>query len=229
MKMSYQSLLRTAELVQPNSLFHVRGVTDRRVALTIDDGPSHRTGEILDILRDAGHHATFFIHTDRLEPTPEGVRLIERMLEEGHEVANHMPDTRTSVRLSAGEFASEFARAHRALRDIGQPPQFFRAAGGFFHVARMLPALRDLGYFERFIMASYLPWDTHLPFPTAYARHLIDGAFPGAIFVLHDGEDGTRNRAERTLRTLEKLAWALPSRGFRMDTLGNLLDESAPS
>ncbi|MEW6038853.1 MAG: polysaccharide deacetylase family protein [Pseudomonadota bacterium] len=216
-----------AERLSPHGLFHVAGVQAKRVALTIDDGPSSRTAEILDLLVEFDGRATFFVHTDRFDDTPGAERVLARMVGEGHEIANHMPDDRRSIGLGKRAFEAEFERAHRRLEQIGQKPQFFRPAGGFFDANRMLPSLQRFGYYQRFVMASFLPWDTHLPFPQRYAHHLAAGAFPGAIVVLHDGDQMRGNRLERTLEALRSLLQRLRQRGYRVDSLGVLMDMTA--
>lgn len=203
-------------------LYQVRGISRRAVALTIDDGPTRRTAEILDRLAVAGAKATFFVHTDQV--TDDGI--IGRMTGEGHEIANHMPEARTSMFLGPERFPLEFDRAHRRLLELGIRPRLFRAAGGVFNAAWMLPSLRRHGYLERFIMASFLPWDVTIGLPQIYAQQLVRGAFPGAILVLHDGENGRRGRFEGTLRTLDALLVGLKQRGYAVETLGALLRET---
>jgi len=226
MTRAYRRLLRKTGKFHPRALFHVDQVRDPVVALTIDDGPSERTGEILDLLHRHDSRATFFLHTDPLQNHVPGPSLIPQMLDSGHEVANHMPEDRFSIRLSPREFESEFVRAHQFFVDAGHRPRFFRAAGGFFHVDHMLPCLQRLDYYERFIMASYLPWDVYLPFPDFYSQHLAAGAFPGAILVLHDGEEQGSDRLDRTLETLSLLLPRLRARGFRIEPLGQVMAEA---
>ena len=58
-----------------------------KVALTFDDGPSADwTPQILDILKQKGVKATFFIVGENGETNP---RLVQRILAEGHEIGNH--------------------------------------------------------------------------------------------------------------------------------------------
>src|SRR4051812_25681197 len=56
-----------------------------RVALTFDDGPGDATPLILDTLKAAGVHATFFLCGQNVERYPE---LAKRIAEEGHEIGN---------------------------------------------------------------------------------------------------------------------------------------------
>ena len=58
-----------------------------KVALTFDDGPSAEwTPQVLDILKQKGVKATFFIVGENGETNP---RLVQRILAEGHEIGNH--------------------------------------------------------------------------------------------------------------------------------------------
>ena len=63
------------------------GWVPHKVALTFDDGPSAEwTPKILDILKQKGVKATFFIVGENGETNP---RLVQRILAEGHEIGNH--------------------------------------------------------------------------------------------------------------------------------------------
>jgi len=226
----YEGLLGTAERLFPDALFRVPGLAPRVVALTIDDGPSHRTSLLLDLLEAHHARATFFLHTDRFATVPDSLPLLDRLLAAGHEAANHMPDHRPSLHLATADFEAEFARAHAFLRHHGAHPRLFRPAGGCY-AARMLPTLRRHGYFPRIILGSYLPWDTHLPLPEAYAAQLAAGAFPGAVLVLHDGEPSpgaSPSRADRTVRALGTLLPRLRDQGYAVVPLGDLLQGPIP-
>lgn len=56
------------------------------VALTFDDGPGEATGRILDVLGDAGSHATFFVLGNHVRGHEH---LLRRMVDEGHEIGLH--------------------------------------------------------------------------------------------------------------------------------------------
>lgn len=61
--------------VDPNSIIY----------LTFDDGPSDETAHILDILKENGIHATFFI----VNYSAERIPLLQRMVDEGHTIGIH--------------------------------------------------------------------------------------------------------------------------------------------
>lgn len=87
------------ETAIPNDVFAVQGEAEdgedgtveammlKIVCLTFDDGPSPNTGPILDILREKGVPATFFVTAQEINQDylPE----LSRVAEEGHQVALH--------------------------------------------------------------------------------------------------------------------------------------------
>ena len=61
--------------------------TAPEVAITIDDGPDPAvTPAVLDLLREAGAHASFFLVAERAKRHPD---LVARIVAEGHSVENH--------------------------------------------------------------------------------------------------------------------------------------------
>jgi hypothetical protein len=56
------------------------------LALTFDDGPSQFTNQLLDTLAQNNVRATFFVVGSRVRHHPE---VMERMMREGHVIANH--------------------------------------------------------------------------------------------------------------------------------------------
>lgn len=63
---------------------------DRYAALTFDDGPSPTcTPILLDVLRERGVHATFFLIGSKIDGQEE---LVRRMQAEGHQIGNHSYD-----------------------------------------------------------------------------------------------------------------------------------------
>lgn len=221
------ALLPIAESIGPEGTFRVDVGDEKIIALTIDDGPSAHTDEILDLLAAHGATATFFIHADHLDALGDaGLASVQRILDEGHELGNHTAADVPSVSLSEAEFDVTFRRADDRLRQLGVKPRWFRTAGGNFNPDTMLPMVRGAGYEPTFAMASFLPWDTFLHLPATYGKQLGRAAFPGAILVLHEGIGGQEGRGERTLRTLEKLIEVTEARGYRMRTLSEVVDAS---
>lgn len=99
-------------------------VVEREIALTFDDGPDPRfTPAILDILRERGARATFFVVGEQAQRYPE---LIERILAEGHEIAHHTHSHPHMDRLSEAEVAAEMDECLAELRGQGAEPRWYR-------------------------------------------------------------------------------------------------------
>lgn len=98
--------------------------------LTFDDGPnSHFTGSILDILKEHGVAATFFVLGENAALHPD---LIERILREGHAVANHTyTHIYNKIYASPDALIQELNQCSQVLEPLtGHPVKGFRAPGG---------------------------------------------------------------------------------------------------
>lgn len=203
-----------------HGLFKVNNVQDEKIViLTIDDGLSNKTLDILDLLDKYSAKATFFIHKHNSINIENYQQIINKILEKGHDIGNHTTEDIPSKSLSKEEFYQKFREADLFLHNFGIKPRFFRAAGGLYDVSKMLPLLTEFDYQKQFIMASFLPWDTHLPFPNIYANQLINSIFSGAIVVFHDGEQKGNGRLNRTFIALEKFLTAMEKKGYKVISL----------
>src|SRR3954464_15082354 len=83
-----QRIRATMGAVFPRRLFLLRGdEKSNAVCLTFDDGPHPlHTIRLLDVLREEGVVATFFVVGKRVQRYPEIVR---RIVAEGHAIGNH--------------------------------------------------------------------------------------------------------------------------------------------
>lgn len=71
----------------------VRGQAGKKVYLTFDDGPQPGTAEVLDVLKEFGAPATFFVTGANVTSLPGGKakqeELARRIIAEGHALGNH--------------------------------------------------------------------------------------------------------------------------------------------
>jgi peptidoglycan-N-acetylglucosamine deacetylase len=196
----------------PEVLFYV-GTREPVVALTIDDGPSAATPEILEVLAANEAQATFFVIGENVRARPE---LASRLLAEGHELGHHMMVDEPSIEMPAEAFRSHFQEMDGILRGLGGS-DLFRPASGWYD-DRMVEDAARLGY--RTVLGSVYPFDAQVPFPqvsTWYMRQLIG---PGSIMVLHDGPE----RGPRTAEVLRALLPELRARGMRVVSVSKLLE-----
>lgn len=90
--------------------------SQNRIALTFDDGPhSEYTEMILDILKEYGVRATFFVIGENAEQYPE---LVLREIEEGHEVGNHTFYHKSMQKATATSLLDELTKVEETLTTI---------------------------------------------------------------------------------------------------------------
>lgn len=189
---------------------------DRAVALTFDDGPNPAaTPVVLDALAERGVKATFFILGRHAERWPD---LVARAAAEGHALGNHGYYHRKLHLRSPAYVRRDLELGTDAMVKAGAPkPSFFRAPHGFrspwvTHIARTL-GQRTVGW-------SLGVWDSDRPGVDEIARRTVEGASPGAILLLHDGDgydpDGDRLQ---TAHAVPLLVDRLLDRGYRFSLL----------
>jgi peptidoglycan-N-acetylglucosamine deacetylase len=194
--------------LHPGCLYQVRSA-EPLVALTIDDGPDPlTTPRILDQLRRYDARATFFVITDRI---PGQEQLVERVVEEGHELGNHFTRDRPSIRMDRQTFEADLLQAHQAL-DQWAKPRWARPGSGWY-TQEMVEVMRRHGY--RCALGSVYPFDVLIPSVSWASSYVLRNVRPGAIIVLHDGG----KRGLRTARTLARVLPELRRRGYRIVSL----------
>ncbi|HET7712962.1 MAG TPA: polysaccharide deacetylase family protein, partial [Thermoanaerobaculia bacterium] len=180
--------------------------TDKKeVWLTIDDGPSSDTTEILDVLAAHDANATFFVKgVDALRAPGR----IEEIVSRGHTVANHSHThpSGTFWCLPPSRIADEIDRCNRLLIELTTREQrWFRAPVGMKNPAvHPLLARRDM----RLIGWSVRGLDALRDSPEEVARRIADRVHPGAIIVLHQGREWSARTLGRVLDTLREKGYA---------------------
>lgn len=105
------------------------GKGNNMCAVTFDDGPGPHTARLLDILRERGVRATFFVVGSQLARRPQ---LIQRMFAEGHEVGNHTLSHGNLRHMPAEKQKEEIISVQTLLRKLGGNPRLIRPPYGRF-------------------------------------------------------------------------------------------------
>jgi peptidoglycan-N-acetylglucosamine deacetylase len=196
----------------PGCLYQVQ-TRQKIVALTIDDGPDPvTTPAILDQLRRHDAKATFFLISSRLQGQTSVMR---RLLREGHQLGNHLTQDRVSIRMGPREFEADLLRAHRAFSPWGHPV-WVRPGSGWYS-QDMIKVMRQHLY--RCALGSVYPFDAAIPSASWATHYILRHTQPGAVLILHDGDD----RGRRTARVLAAVLPELRRRGYRVVTLSQLM------
>ena len=187
------------------------------VALSFDDGPDPtHTPQVLDILRQSGARATFFLIGQRAEAHPD---LVRRIKAEGHQVGNHYFTITHTHRHSDAEFLGNLERTERAAGIAA--PKLFRPPGGVAW-PRQLRLARERGY--SCVIGSAYPYDGGHP-PVGYIQWLIEkNLAPGTIVILHDGICDP----SRSIAALPHILATGRARGLRFVSIGTLMAAATP-
>jgi peptidoglycan/xylan/chitin deacetylase (PgdA/CDA1 family)/glycosyltransferase involved in cell wall biosynthesis len=137
-----QQLRRLLGAALPRRWFLTHGPrTSSSVCFTFDDGPHpEHTPRLLDVLRQFGVTATFFMVGRLAERYPD---LVRRVAEEGHAVGNHSFLHPQLSQLSAREALQGTLRTQSLLTQLlGQPPTLYRPPRGKLGVRNLLDLWR---------------------------------------------------------------------------------------
>jgi peptidoglycan-N-acetylglucosamine deacetylase len=186
------------------------GAAPGKVALTFDDGPDGEwTPKILDILKQKGVHATFFIVGENGEHNPQ---LVRRIVDEGHEIGNHtfthpnLGETATRVtqiELNATQRLVE-ALTGRSMR-LFRPPYFGDAEPTTSDEITALREAGNLGYVTVGLKVD--PDDWRQPsaeeIVTSVMQRMADTnpETRGQVVLLHDA-GGDRSQTVKALPVL---------------------------
>ncbi len=183
------------------------------ISLTIDDGPDAvQTARILEVLSQYEAHATFFLIASRI---PGNEHVVQQILDDGHEIANHMMMDEPSILLDKQEFERRLEAANRALSAFGESV-WMRPGSGIYDNAMIKIAERH-GY--RIALGSIYPYDPQIGSAWVSANYVLWKAKPGSIVVLHD----FGKRGERTVAALQVILPELATRGYEVVTLSELV------
>jgi len=181
--------------------------TEKNVVwLTVDDGPSHETRALLDLLDRHGAKATFFLVADRAAAQPE---LTREILHRGHGIGNHSRSHPQAWFWALGprRMAAEIAQAQATLREItGQPPRWFRAVVGMANPFVSAP-LKKSGLAR--VAWSARGFDGVTGQPGKVIARIVGDLEPGAIVLLHEGAAHGHN-----LAIIEGVLEAMRERGY---------------
>lgn len=213
-------LIRYCQYRWPFVLWRVQ-TSSKIIALTIDDGPSEYTKEIMQILAANGASATFFIIGSQVTGHES---ILQELVRNGNELANHAMHDEPSRSLSDATLSDEISTVEKMLHsaytavDAEPPPRYFRPGSGFFS-ERMRSLLDHVGY--RLVLGSIYPHDPQIPFWRINARHILSMVRPGGIIICHD-------RRSWTAPMLHKVLPEVRRRGYRVVTVTELLKEATP-
>jgi peptidoglycan-N-acetylglucosamine deacetylase len=155
------------------------------VALTFDDGPHPEgTPAVLELLREAGARATFFLAGEQVERRPA---LVAEIVAARHRVELHCHRHRNQLRLAPGSLLDDAERARAAIEEAGgQAVADYRPPYGIFS-ASGLRAVRRRGWRPVLWSQWGRDWDAGAT-PASIARRCTATVGDGDVILLHDAD-----------------------------------------
>ncbi|MGZ6123439.1 MAG: polysaccharide deacetylase family protein [Myxococcales bacterium] len=194
-------------------------------ALTFDDGPGPSTSRLLDVLRDSGVRATFFLLGRNVEEAPwcgdpaVARALAERAVREGHVLGNHTYSHFRPDRWR--ELAADVRRGEAVVRSLRQGPVPFRLPYGIQRVEGAFPlgtigeqmdprlaVIASMGIGHQHWTSDFDDWTLREADAPALARRMLahvekcQAAGIDAVLDLHDSGTGSGFGYERPATVL---------------------------
>lgn len=158
--------------------------TEKVMYLTFDEGYENGyTSQILDTLKEKDCQAVFFVTLPYVKSNPE---LVQRMIDEGHEVGNHSVNHKSMPTLTPEEQLNELAGLHNYMVDnFNYEMHLFRPPMGEFSEQSLVLA-KAAGYDTILWSFAYLDYDTNnqMGVEKAFPR-VSEAAHNGAVYLLH--------------------------------------------
>ena len=191
--------------------------TDEKVvALTFDDGPHPKyTQQVLDLLDKHEAKGTFFVVGELAEKSPE---VLQRMYEEGHEIANHTythPSTKT-----VSKIMEEIKQTNETIYSItGFSPKLFRPVEGYY-TEEIVNEVVNNGY--KIVMWSWHQdtEDWKDPGVDKIVRKVLGGLKKGDVVLFHDG-GGNR---DQTVQALGRILPEMKKQGYTFITISQMIN-----
>lgn len=185
------------------------------VALTFDDGgKADQVQAIVDILKVYQARATFFLLGHWVNENPD---LVRRIAADGHELANHSYSHPRFTWLTANEIRQEVQAAQTALTEAsGQAASaLFRPPYGSYN-GEIIKVVKELGY-EAIVMWDIDTRDWSGVSAGAISNHVLERVTPGSVVLFH-------LHGANTVEALEKLIPTLQNQGYKLSTVGEMLN-----
>lgn len=172
------------KLLEENGGICLGSDLEKTIYLTFDEGyEAGYTVSILNTLKENEVKATFFITSHYLNTASD---LVERMINEGHIVANHTCSHPSMPSITDEEIEKEIMQLHQAVYEkFGYEMRFIRPPKGEFN-ERTLKKSSELGYKTVMWSFAYMDWDEKKQPSIEEAKKMITNNFHnGEIMLLH--------------------------------------------
>ena len=205
-------------IVPEKTTYNSCNVEGMFIAITFDDGPNPEfTPRLLDMLKERGIKATFFVVGKNVEEYPG---IVTRMASDGHEVANHSWSHPALTKLGVESFRKQIENTNQAIANAtGKRPVLMRPPYGATSVGLNKRLNEQFGL--KVILWSVDPLDWKYRNSDRVYSSIIQNTRPGAIILAHDIHATTVAAMPATLD-------ALLAKGYKFVTVSELITMEVP-
>jgi len=188
------------------------------IALTFDDGPhATLTPKLLDILKEKGVKATFFVLGQNAAANPE---ILQRAVAEGHEIGNHSWDHKAFPKAGGSGVASQLAQANSAIESAtGKKPVLVRPPYG--STTATITKRLNKEYGLQVVMWDVDPLDWKNRNSARVTSEILKNTKAGSIVLAHDIHPTTVAAMPATID-------GLLANGFKLVTVSELIAMDRP-
>lgn len=193
----------------PSKPKSIQPVSEKRIALTFDDGPHPKvTKQILKTLEKYKAKATFFVIGQEVKKYPE---IMKEVYDAGHEIGNHTYNHEKLTTLSQKEVKHQIQSTDEIIKSvIGKNATVFRPPYGSYDET----IIKQLKVPSVMWTIDTLDWKHRDPEKTALA--IEEQVNNGSIILMHDIHQATADALETILEELQK-------QGYTFVTVSELL------
>ena len=196
------------------------------IVLTFDDGPHPVfTPQVLDILKETGTPATFFVLGQNVISHPA---VLKRVMKEGHEIGAHSFSHPRMDKISGSRTHFEHTLTDRAIASVtGRTTQLYREpflrSGGPISAGRVEPLIHVQSRGKINYGMDVVPKDWLGLTSNEIAAYVIEQVVAGAgnVILLHDG--GGKDRSA-SVEALPVIISELRARGYRFRSIADVLE-----
>ncbi|WP_280769373.1 polysaccharide deacetylase family protein [Salipaludibacillus daqingensis] len=191
----------------------------KQVALTFDDGPDILyTTQILEILKEKGVPATFFVVGQQVEKHPE---MMKRIVDEGHAFGNHSFTHSLFPDIQSSDVQNELRQTQDIISDtVGRQSDLFRPPFGALTRADE-ELIHRIGFRSIMWSVDTMDW-SGLSGDEIYST-VINEISPGGIVLQHNIDWNPEN-LKGTVDALPKIIDELQRQGYTFVTIQTLLE-----
>lgn len=198
----------TADELKKYDAYYIGNTKEKVIYLTFDAGfENGNTPAILDALKKHNVPVTFFLVGNYITSSPD---LVKRMVEEGHNVANHTYNHPNMSNISSMDaFRKEIESLEKVFEETtGQKmTKYYRPPQGKYS-AENLNMAKELGYKTFFWSLAYVDWyQDKQPTKEEAFKKLLGRIHPGAIVLLHSTSKTNAEILDELLTKWEEMGY----------------------